>query len=169
MKEIIKNNKSIFIVFIGIILLVIVAIILIISSNKKTFDLSEVSKQFTKYYSDIHLEELEKENIDYYFSLPSSELDEALLLSNFNPNELDSESEDSPCLLLVLNNLSKEDINEYYEALNAFVISYDNVEDNNELVSLYKKSILMKGKNYIYFIMGNNNKVMEKELLRLYK
>lgn len=165
-----KNNKSILIVFVGILLLIITAIILIINSNKKTFDLPSVSSKFVGYYSDISLEEMENENIDYYFSIPSSEITNGLLLSNFNPNEYNEENEITPCLLLVLSDLSKEQINDYYDSLNAFITSYINSNSQKEeLISLYKTSILRKGKNYIYFIMGDNASIMEKELLYLYK
>ena len=170
MKEIIKDNKSILIVFVGILLLIIAAIILVINSNKKIFDLPSVSSKFISYYADIDLEELENENIDYYFSIPSSEITNGLLLSNFNPNEYIEDSEITPCLLLVLSDLSKEQIDDYYDSLNAFIISYTNSDSQKEeLVSLYKNSILRKGKNYIYFIMGDNASIMEKELLYLYK
>ena len=172
MKEIIKNNKSVLIVFIGILILVVMGIILIVRNDNKTFDLASVSSQFTGYYSDINLEELEKENIDYYFSIPTSEIENALLLSNFNPNEysVNDEEEITPCLLLLLSDLSKEELNEYYDSLNAFIISYTNSDSQNkELVSLYKNAILRRGYNYIYLIMGENNKILESELMRLYK
>lgn len=171
MKEIIKNNKGFLIIFIGIILLIVMAIILISNKNHKTFYMSEISSQFTNYYSDDNLQELEKENIDSYFSLPSSEMTDAILLSNFDPNNLVIEEESySPKLLLVISNIDKDKVKEYYESLNAFVISYTSSDRvNEELISLYKNSILKDGSNYIYFIMGDDSKIMERELLSLYK
>ena len=174
MKKSNKINKTKKILIILIPVLIIIAIIILITSNKnkKNYDLTEIEKTFTSYYQDINLESLSEEDITLYFTLPIKTDDHALLLSNFNPNIELTEEEEEPNLLLIITDLDKDMLNEYYDAIEGFVGSYIKIYDgteDNKLVNLYNDAILTKGKDYFYLIMGTKNNELEEELNKLYK
>ena len=155
-----------------IILLILIITFLFVFKkfDKKSYDLNEVEERFLKYYSDINFESKSNDEMLEYFSIPITNANEALLVGNFNPNLEISEDIEDPNLLFIVTNLEENELNEYYDAMKAFVSSYTEKENDNEaLVELYEKSILKKGNNYFYFIIGNNNTVIERELLELYK
>lgn len=163
------NNKCYYIIIIAIIVLVITAILIIAFKDDKNFDLDKVKEQFLSYYIDDDIHEIEKDNIDYYFAIPSGEIDSALLLSNFDPNDIDDEN-DSLRLIFLIPNIGIEKVDEYYDSLDGFV--YAHINNNNlskKEINLYKNAILKRGKSYVYLILGKDNKIMEQELLRLYK
>ena len=55
----------------------------------------------------------------------------------------------------------------YYDSLLGFIdLNKDNSEDK-KIAKLFNKAILKKGKNYVYLVLGDNPKEMEKKLLEL--
>ncbi len=168
MKKRSSNNYYISLL-VAIASLVLIAVLIIIFKDDKKFDLNKVKEQFISYYVDEELQELEKDNLDYYFQIPSSEIDNGLLLSNFNPYNMDEEKT-SHKLLLLLTDLSIEKVDEYYDSLDGIIYVYTNNDSLDESVtSLYKNAILKRGKSYVYLIIGEENNIMEQELLNLYK
>ncbi len=165
-----KSNNNYYIsLLVAIATLVLIAILIIIFKNDKKFDLNKVKEQFISYYADEGLQELEKDNLDYYFQIPSSEIDNSLLLSNFNPYNMDEEKT-SHKLLLLLTDLSIEKVDEYYDSLDGIIYVYTNNDSLDESISsLYENAILKRGKSYVYLIIGEENNIMEEELLNLYK
>ncbi len=161
-----RNNKII--ILIGLLLIVLLVLFLITSSFfSKEYDLVEVEKVIDNYYSEIEVETKNDEDLMLYFGLSID--DSVLLMSNFNPNE-DIKDISEPNLLLIINKIDKDKVNEYYDALKAFTLSYTEREnDKEELVKLYESSILKKGDNYVYYIIGTKNIEMEEDLNKLYK
>ena len=73
-------------------------------------------------------------------------------------------------LLLLLTDLSIEKVNEYYDSLDGIIYVYTNNDSLDESISsLYENAILKRGKSYVYLIIGEENNIMEQELLNLYK
>ena len=164
-----KKFKNIYIFLAIILVLVIIAIIIIAFKENKNFDLNEVKDQFISYYVDDNLVQVEKDNIDYYFSLPSSEMENVLLLSNFDPTNIEEEHGNLR-LILLINDISIEKVDEYYDSLDGIKYVYSNNENiNKEIASLYNNAILKRSTSYVYLILGEENKIMEDELKRLYK
>jgi flagellar basal body-associated protein FliL len=171
-KEKKQNNKLLFILILVIIIISTVLYLVITNLNRKSYDIYEVEKEFCKYYSDIELESKTDEEIMHYFSIPINSSDKAILLSNFDPNIEIGEESKEPNLLLLFTDLDKNRLNEYYESLEGFIGSYTNKYDKdteNKLIELYSNSILKKGNNYFYLLIGTKNGEFEEELNRFYK
>ena len=83
-----------------------------------------------------------------------------------------SDELEEPNLLLIITDLKKDKLKEYYEAIEGFVGSYTKNYDEkqeNKLINLYNEAILKKGKDYFYLIIGTKKTEFEEELNRLYK
>lgn len=165
-----KSNNNYYIsLLLAIALLLVIAVLIVIFKDDKKFDLDKVKEQFMSYYVDNGLQELDKDNFDYYFQIPSSEIENGILLSNFDPYNIDEEHNSSK-LLLLITDLTIEKVDEYYDSLNGLLYVHSNNDKlDNYLTSLYKNAILKRGKSYVYLIIGEDNDIMEQELLRLYK
>ena len=169
-----KSNKIKRYMLIFIIVIIILSLSYIISKNfisknNKKYDVNIVEKRFLDYYSDLNFESFQSNDVALYFTISPPITSETVMIGNFNPNEEIKDELIDPNIILLISNITKDECNEYYDALSAFILSYkDGVNIDEKLSNLYKNAILKKGDNYIYLIIGTYSNTIEKELNELY-
>ena len=96
------------------------------------------------------------------FGTDFDELSDAVFMSNIKLE--DKFTEDTMMIVVINTDNSKY----YYDLLKSHIDSYMMYSEDEILLELYSNSILVKEKNYVYFIVGNEAKAIEKEINNFY-
>lgn len=158
-----KNKKKI--IFIGILLLVIVLIIIffVTKANKKSYDVAAVQEQCIRYYSENGIRIMDFVDMTALFGTDLDESSDAMFLSNIDT--LDDPTLDSMIIVLI----NTDDPEYYYDIFRSYLDSYIMNLEDLEVVQMYRDSVLKKGNNYVYFILGKDAKIIESEISVHYK
>lgn len=162
------KNKNVLIVGIVALIVFVLGCLLLFNknSNKTKFDLDLVQKEFMKEFKEYDVREFDQYDISMYFGLDFNEIPSSLFISDFSEDPDEPKPFAPKVLIIVINTQDAED---YYDSLLGFVdLNKNNLEDK-KLAKKYEKAILKKGKNYVYLLLGDNPKDMEKKLLELAK
>ena len=154
------------IIIIALIVLIFLFIVfMIINNSKKTkFDLKVLEEKMIKEYKEYDIRTFDQYDISMYFGFDYNDIPSSLFLSDFveDPEE---PKPFAPKILIIIINTQKVD--DYYDNLLGFVdLNKNNLEDK-KMAKLYEKAIIKKGKNYVYLVLGDNPKDIEKKLLEL--
>lgn len=159
-----KNKKNIIILITVLIVIVIAVAIFVFSKlSFKSYDIPAIEEQCIRYYTDRNIRTMDFIDMTSLFGTNIEETSDAVFLSNMNvEEEINSES----MMIIVMNT---EDSSYYYDLFKSHLDSYMMYNDNEELLTLYENAILVKGKNYVYFIIDKEAEVIEKEINMHYK
>lgn len=155
-----NNKKNVLLSVLGILLIMIITVVINVVSNIswKQYDIGAIQEQNLRYYSDNGLRIMDFIDMTSMFGISLDETNEATFLSNINP--LDEPTLDS-MIVVVINTDSPE---YYYDIFRSYLDSYIlNLEDL-DVVNMYKDAVLEKGDNYVYFILGQEAKLIESEI-----
>ena len=155
-----NNKKNVLLSVLGILLIMIITVVINVVSNIswKQYDIGAIQEQNLRYYSDNGLRIMDFIDMTSMFGISLDETNEATFLSNINP--LDEPTLDS-MIVVVINTDSPE---YYYDIFRSYLDSYIlNLEDL-DVVNMYKDAVLEKGDNYVYFILGQEAKLIENEI-----
>lgn len=160
-----KKKKIILIASIAFLLVFIVGMIILINNNRKVkFDLDKIEKEMLKEYKELDIRTFDQYDISMYFGLDFNEIPSSLFLSDFVENAEEPKPFSPKILIIIINT---KEVDNYYDSLLGFIdLNKDNSEDK-KIAKLFNKAILKKGKNYVYLVLGDNPKEMEKKLLEL--
>ncbi|MBR4178897.1 MAG: hypothetical protein IKR57_06090 [Bacilli bacterium] len=157
------SKKVKILIIIAIVVAATIAIVLMIKPNKeKSFDIEELRKQSLSYYEDYELRILDFMDMTALFGIDKDNDENSMFLANISNEEIKKED----MFILIVMNTNDSD---YYDIFQSYVDSEKNYEDNEKILELFNNSILKKGKNYTYFILGDNPKEIEKDILLQYK
>ena len=157
------SKKVKILIIIAIVVAATIAIVLMIKPNKeKSFDIEELRKQSLSYYEDYELRILDFMDMTALFGIDKDNDENSMFLANILNEEIKKED----MFILIVMNTNDSD---YYDIFQSYVDSEKNYEDNEKILELFNNSILKKGKNYTYFILGDNPKEIEKDILLQYK
>lgn len=157
-----KKVKLIIIISTIVVLATIVGIAILRTSKNKSFDIEELRKQSLSYYEEYEPRLLDFMDMTALFGIDVDNNDDNLLIANISSDEFEKEN---MFILIVMNTNDKS----YYDVFQSYVDSMKNHIDKEEILELFNNSILKRGNNYIYFILGNNPNEVEKEILLQYK
>lgn len=157
-----KKVKLIIIISTIVVLATIVGIAILRTSKNKRFDIEELRKQSLSYYEEYEPRLLDFMDMTALFGIDVDNNDDNLLIANISSDEFEKEN---MFILIVMNTNDKS----YYDVFQSYVDSMKNHIDKEEILELFNNSILKRGNNYIYFILGNNPNEVEKEILLQYK
>lgn len=154
------NRKNIIVLIIVIILLIIACIFMFKDRKKdmKNFDFIKIEEQMKKSYEEEGLNTLDFIDITSLFGIDSSEIPNSVFLGNINAIELTKEN----MMLIVAINTKEVDF--YYDSLYSYIESNKMNLDNEKTLKLFNQAILKKGLNYVYLIISEDPKLVEKEL-----
>ena len=145
-----KRSKKIFIIFIVLIILLSITLFIIFPFSTKRYDVDAIESQLLKYYSDRELRVMDFVDMTALFGTDFDDTSDVVFLGNVS---------------IVINNDNPE---YYYDLLRSHIDSYLMYSDDKILNKLYKNAILVKGKKSIYFIVGIDAKIIEKEINSFY-
>lgn len=161
-----SNKKKItLIASIAFLIIFIIGMIILINNNRKSkFDLDKIEKEMLKEYKELDIRTFDQYDISMYFGLDFNEIPSSLFLSDFaeNPEE---PKPFSPKILIVI--INTKDVDKYYDSLLGFIDLNKNNNEDKKIAKLFNKAILKKGENYVYLVLGDNSKEIEKKLLEL--
>lgn len=154
------NRKNIIVLIIVITLLIIACIFMFKDRKKdmKNFDFIKIEEQMKKSYEEEGLNTLDFIDITSLFGIDSSEIPNSVFLGNINAIELTKEN----MMLIVAINTKEVDF--YYDSLYSYIESNKMNLDNEKTLKLFNQAILKKGLNYVYLIISEDPKLVEKEL-----
>lgn len=157
-----KRSKKIFIIFIVLIILLSITLFIIFPFSTKRYDVDAIESQLLKYYSDRELRVMDFVDMTALFGTDFDDTSDVVFLGNVSIDQ--PYSEDS-MIVAVINNDNPE---YYYDLLRSHIDSYLMYSDDKILNKLYKNAILVKGKKSVYFIVGIDAKIIEKEINSFY-
>lgn len=159
------QNKKKIIIIISILVCVFSVVVLLFVSpfSSKRYDIESIESQCIQYYENVGLRVMDFIDMTTLFGTNFDELSDATFMSNININE---EFNDNSMMIVVINN---ENSSYYYDLFKSHVDSYLMYSEDVKLTKLYENSILVKGNDYMYFIVGNDAKTIEKEINVFYK
>ena len=158
-----KNKKYI---IIGIIIVIVFTVLFVVIKNskkeeKKSFNISSITDFIVKGYDD--LREMDFIDITTLFGMSNvSEEDEALFFTNI---DLTSGIDTNSVMVIVVNTDNESD---YYGVFDSFLTSYKYNTDEKELLDFYDTVILKQGDGFVYFLMGENPELFEREIYSFY-
>jgi len=159
-----KNKKILFIILTIVIFFTIVRLIFIFDKKEENkFDIEALRTQTIKFYSDKDLKILDFIDISALFGLTDSNDDDKLFISNLSSEELTKED------MFILSVINTNDPDYYYDTFESYIESIKNYENNEKILDLFNNSILKKSNNYVYFIISDNSKEVERDILTQYK
>ncbi len=157
-----KNKKKVIIIAIVICIILIVGLYFTFSFSSKRYDIDAIENQCLNFYNDKNLRVMDFIDMTALFGTDFDELSDAVFMSNIKLE--DKFTEDTMMIIVINTDNSKY----YYDLLKSHIDSYMMYSDDEILLELYSNSILVKEKNYVYFIVGNEAKVIEKEINNFY-
>ena len=161
-----SNKKKItLIVSIAFLIIFIIGMIILINNNRKSkFDLDKIEKEMLKEYKELDIRTFDQYDISMYFGFDFNEIPSSLFLSDFAENPEEPKPFSPKILIIIINT---KDVDKYYDSLLGFIDLNKNNNEDKKIAKLFNKAILKKGKNYVYLVLGDNPKEMEKKLLEL--
>lgn len=159
-----KNKKKI-IIIISLIISIIIGIFLIyiFSFSSKRYDIDSIKKQCLSFYGDKNLRVMDFIDMTALFGTDFDDTSDAVFMSNIS---IDQPYTNDSMMIVVIND---ENSIYYYDLLKSHVDSYLMYSEDAVLNNLYSNAILVSGKNYVYLIVGNDAKTIEKEINLFYK
>ena len=158
-----KNKKKI--IIISIIVCVIVGLILvyIFSFSSNRYDIDSIKKQCLSFYDDKNLRVMDFIDMTALFGTDFDDTSDAVFLSNIN---IEQAYTDDTMMIVVIND---ENSKYYYDLLKSHIDSYLMYSEDEILNKLYSNAILVSGKDYVYLIVSNDAKTIEKEINMFYR
>lgn len=162
-----KNNRKWIILGIVGIVLVIAVVVFVVLSRKPETNFGRISDMFLRFYSDEGVVEMNSEEVFDKLGMRVREGDEKVVLGNFVIGDENAGEIEEPIMILYVENNDRKVIEEKYEALENFLTHIGENEDNygEKNVELSMKAILQREGNYLYFLVGNDAELLERELL----
>lgn len=154
------NKKNIIIIIVVSILLLIACLFMFKDRKKdmKNFDFIKIEEIMTRSYEEEGLKKLDFIDITSLFGIDNNDIPNSIFLGNINAEESNKEN----MMLLIAINTNK--VEYYYDCLYSYIESNKMNIENKEILKLYDSSILKKGLNYVYLIISEDPKLLEKEL-----
>lgn len=155
-----NNKKTVLLIVICLTLLMVLTVAINVISNVswKEYNVGAVQEQCIRYYEEKGIRLMDFIDMTNMFGISLDEASDATFLSNIDTFEdptLDS------MMIIVINTDSPE---YYYDIFRSYLDSYIlNLEDL-DVVNMYKDAVLEKGDNYVYFISGQEAKLIENEI-----
>lgn len=160
------NKKKVIVISSALILFSVLVVILFISFNKKivkSYDIEVLKEQTIRYYDDQGIRLMDFIDTTNQFGISNIDIDNSLFMSNISNEEQLS----SDMLMLVVMNTNNPTY--YYDIFQSYIDTNKLNITEEDTLELFNKSILVKGDNFVYFIVGKDSKTMEKEINLLYK
>lgn len=159
-----SNKKKItLIVSIAFLIIFIIGMIILINNNRKSkFDLDKIEKEMLKEYKELDIRTFDQYDISMYFGFDFNEIPSSLFLSDFAENPEEPKPFSPKILIIIINT---KDVDKYYDSLLGFIDLNKNNNEDKKIAKLFNKAILKKGENYVYLVLGDNSKEIEKKLL----
>jgi hypothetical protein len=126
--------------------------------DMKSFDFIKIESQMKRNYEEAGLNTLDFIDITSLFGIDNSEIPNSIFLGNINAEEMNKEN----MMLVIVMNTNNVDY--YYDSLYSYIESNKMNLDNEKILKLFDSAILKKGLNYVYLIIAENAKLVEKEL-----
>lgn len=154
------NRKNIIVLIIVTILLIIACVFMFKDRKKdmKNFDFIKIEEQMKRSYGEEGLNTLDFMDVASLFGIDTNEIPDSVFLGNINAEEMTKEN----MMLIVAINTKKVDF--YYDSLYSYIESNKMNLENEKTLKLFDSAILKKGLNYVYLIMSEDPKLVEKEL-----
>lgn len=159
------QNKKKIIIIVSVLVCLIIAIIMLFAFpfSSKRYDIESIESQCIQYYENDGLRVMDFIDMTTLFGTNFDELSDATFMSNIN---IDEEFNDGSMMIVVIND---ENPTYYYDLFKSHVDSYLMYSEDVKLKELYENSILVNGKDYMYFIVSSDAKTIEKEINVFYK
>lgn len=159
-----SNKKKItLIASIAFLIIFIIGMIILINNNRKSkFDLDKIEKEMLKEYKELDIRTFDQYDISMYFGFDFNEIPSSLFLSDFAENPEEPKPFSPKVLIIIINT---KDVDKYYDSLLGFIDLNKNNNEDKKIAKLFNKAILKKGENYVYLVLGDNSKEIEKKLL----
>lgn len=159
-----SNKKKItLIASIAFLIIFIIGMIILINNNRKSkFDLVKIEKEMLKEYKELDIRTFDQYDISMYFGFDFNEIPSSLFLSDF-VEDSEEPKPFSPKILIII--INTKDVDKYYDSLLGFIDLNENNNEDKKIAKLFNKAILKKGENYVYLVLGDNSKEIEKKLL----
>ncbi len=159
-----SNKKKItLIASIAFLIIFIIGMIILINNNRKSkFDLDKIEKEMLKEYKELDIRTFDQYDISMYFGFDFNEIPSSLFLSDF-VEDSEEPKPFSPKILIII--INTKDVDKYYDSLLGFIDLNENNNEDKKIAKLFNKAILKKGENYVYLVLGDNSKEIEKKLL----
>ena len=163
-KKIKIKNKGYFlgvIALIAIALLGLVIVLFIKAFNTKSYDIEKLEDKLVLEYKSLNLTEMDKFDVLELFGFDKNDVDDGLFLKSL---EMDSKGNDitkEVNYVVVINTKEHQD---YYEIFESHVDSYLNYTDDKDEYNIYEKAIIRHDRNYVYLIISNMAKDIEKTI-----
>lgn len=159
-----SNKKKItLIASIAFLIIFIIGMIILINNNRKSkFDLDKIEKEMLKEYKELDIRTFDQYDISMYFGFDFNEIPSSLFLSDF-AEDPEEPKPFSPKILIII--INTKDVDKYYDSLLGFIDLNENNNEDKKIAKLFNKAILKKGENYVYLVLGDNSKEIEKKLL----
>lgn len=161
-----NNKKHVLIIVLSILFVMIITVVLnvIFSTSWKKYEISSIQNDMFRFYSDRGLRTMDFVDMTGLFGINLDNLDEdSMYLTNYNiEDDINSEF----MLIVVINT---DDPTYYYDIFNSHLDSYMMYSEDEELIKLYEKAVLVEGDNFIYFIIDKDASMIEKEINMYYK
>ena len=156
-------SKKLIITISSIAIVVALSIIFILTINKnndsKKYDFEKIENQLLRSYSeDNGLRKLDFMDISSLFGIDEQEIPDSLFLGNISPEE--NVKEDMMLIILI----NTDNVDYYYDSLYSYIDSYKLYLEDENIIKLFDESILKKGSNYVYLIIGEDPSLLLKEI-----
>ena len=165
-----KLNKKIIICSIIAVLVVVGVIALIIPTKHKTVISVEQLGNIKSYIRTQNyiedLDEIDRFDVLQLFGIDSFSIPNSLFFTSEMPINSETEETEYPDSMFIM--VLREDstsFDESYYLINGMIDAVINRSNNDKLINNYKNTIKVKTDDYYYFIVGDNNKELESEIL----
>ncbi len=142
-------------------LLIILLVFILISINKdtsKTYDVERLQSIIMGEYEDINLKEMDQIDLLNSFGINLDEIpNSALLMTPNDEPEVAYSSKDNYVIII-----NTEEHQHYYDMLYSQIDSITRYSEDEKTVELYKNAIIKHDNNYVYMIVGQHAKEIEK-------
>lgn len=155
------NKKTIIMIIISVIVVSLISVILfIVLKPKKSYNVEAIKTEMIRYYDNLRF--MDFVDLTELFGLDISDTENSVFLSNI---ELEKDISPDTIVIIVINT---KDTEFYYDIFKSFVDSYKLNTDDMDMLNYYDKVKLVQGEGYIYFLMGEDTVMLEKEINSFY-
>ena len=160
-----KKDKKMFITIGIIIAIVLVVVYCVIKSSVhkevKSYNIESINNLMINGYDNVR--EMDFIDITTLFGIDISDRENSVFVTNVE--DLSNGINKDTMLVVVMNTNNTK---EYYDIFQSFIDSYKFNTFDKETLDYYDKVIIKKGDGFVYFLMGSDPIMIEKEINSFY-
>ena len=148
------------------VLIAAMVLVFIFLPNRFEADSNKISDMFLRFYEEQNVAKMDKKEVGDKLGMMIEENDDVVAVGNFVIGDDLAEDFSDPLMILFFRDNDRKRLMEKYENLENF-LAY--IGENEEIygernVDLSMKAILRQEEDYLYFLVGDDTELLEREL-----